>query len=437
MLIEGTGDGMHGTDAEGDYVIRDESIDELCDALFHPNVGRVSNLPYRVGWVSPTNAPAIDMPAPAPSARAVAITPHAARTRHAPVSRRQAAPAPAKPRPRNRLGIVWLAACLLFAGWLGFGTAKRDATPRNAVDLGPHVVAASASVLPAEAPRTKNIEDIRVGERVVAGNPTDELDLSLGLDEPDAATWRKLVLRARKADGSWSDIELLRPVWWLEQETRRVAGRVWITVPECGIDANAELLDVRPCPAIAKGNGRVVTGTFAHASAAVVDIYVVGPNEPISTTANHRFWCENRHAFVPAVELCEGDLLRSLDGTQRVRALDIRTGRERVYNLEVQFEHVYRVLHEGILVHNAGPCGPLGNTGSGSATPGQILNAAEAWLGPDYVEVAPGVFQSISNPGNQFRMAPPDLGAPTPHVHFESIPPGGGPALENGHVNIN
>ena len=374
MLIEGTGDGMHGTDAEGDYVIRDESIDELCDALFHPNVGRVSNLPYPVGWVSPTNTPAIDMPAPSPSARAVAITPHAARTQHAPVSRRQAAPAPTKPRSRNRLGVVWLAACFLFAGWLGLGTVAPDAT-RNAAEHELQQVAGVASVVPADAPRTKNIEDIRVGDRVVAGNPTEELDLSLGLDEPDTSGWRKLVLRAPKTDGSWSDIELLRPTWWLERETRRVAGRVWITVPECGIDADAELLDVQPCAAIARGNGRVVTGTFAHCSAEVIDLRVEGLDEPIGTTANHRFWCENRNAFVPAGELRVGDELRSLGAATRVVAVGARSHAERVYNLEVQFEHVYQVSPQGVLVHNAGACNPGG--GGAPLTTAQKITLAQ------------------------------------------------------------
>ncbi|HVC96161.1 MAG TPA: RHS repeat-associated core domain-containing protein, partial [Pirellulales bacterium] len=447
MLNEGTGDGMHGTDAEGDYVIRDESIDELCDALFHPNVGRVSNLPYRVGWAPPTNAPAIDMPAPSPSVRAEAITPHAARTRHAPVSRRQAAPAPAKPRARNRLGIVWLAACLLFAGWLGFGTAKRDATPRNAVDLGPHVVAVSASVLPAEAPRTKNIEDIRVGDRVLAGNPTDELDLSLGLDEPDAATWRKLVLRAPKADGTWSDIELLRPVWWLEQETRRVAGRVWITVPECDIDANAELLDVQPCPAIAKGSGRVVTGTFARSSANVIDLRVAGLDDPIGTTANHRFWCENRNSFVPAAELQVGDELWSLGAATRVLAVGARSRAERVFNLEVQFEHVYQVSPQGVLVHNAGPCGAPAGSG------GQFTGTAKPWTNgatPNsvYTQLNPKTGNAVQNAIYDANGAvighvdfkPHGVGAPSGHGH--AFPPGqpglghgpGAPHIPNGQL---
>jgi len=37
-------------------VISDETIDELCEALFHANVGQVSNLPYRVGSPAQTNA---------------------------------------------------------------------------------------------------------------------------------------------------------------------------------------------------------------------------------------------------------------------------------------------------------------------------------------------------------------------------------------------
>jgi len=362
MLREGTGDRLQGTDAEGTYMAPDQTIDELCDALFHADVGQVSNLPYPVEW-APHSSSVGWSPSAKPLSRvlskdAVAIAPGPVRKQFAPVSRRQPTPFRSRPVPRsrNRLGIVWLAASVLFAGWLGFGTIGHDSAPPKPAAPGPQLVAAAASALPAAAPRTKNIEDIRVGDRVVAGNPTDELDLSLGSDEPDAANWRKLVLRAPKADGSWSDIELLRPTWWIEQETRRVAGRVWISVPDCGIDADAELLDVQPCPPIANGSGRVVTGRFAHSSAEVIDLHVEGLDAPIGTTANHRFWCENRHAFVPAAELQVGDELWSLRAAADVLAVNARARSERVYNLEIQFEHVYRVTRDGLLVHNAGLC---------------------------------------------------------------------------------
>ncbi|HEV3024271.1 MAG TPA: polymorphic toxin-type HINT domain-containing protein, partial [Pirellulales bacterium] len=262
---------------------------------------------------------------------------------------------------RSRLGVAWLAVCLLFAAWLGFRDRSQP-QPRTAKSAAARVAAVSgAAALPIDAAetantrrlRTKSIEDIRVGERVEAGNPTDELDLSLGMEEPDPLTWRKLVLRAPKADGSSSDIELLRPLWWLEAQGAEVGGHTWITVPECGIDSNAELLYVQPCPPIARGRGRVVTGTFAHASAAVLDLSVEGLDEPIGTTANHRFWCEDRQSFVRAVELRVGDELRSLEGSRRVLTVAPRREAERVCNLEVQCEHVYYVGAEGVLVHNA------------------------------------------------------------------------------------
>jgi hypothetical protein len=126
-----------------------------------------------------------------------------------------------------------------------------------------------------------------------------------------------------------------------------------IAVPECGIDVRAEILAIEPCPPIPPGPGRVVTGTFKHQSAAVVDVHVTGLAAPIGTTANHPFWSEDRQAFVRADELLPGDRLRTLSGTSKVLAVVTRAASAPVYNLEVQYAHVYHVDTSGVLVHNA------------------------------------------------------------------------------------
>ena len=87
-----------------------------------------------------------------------------------------------------------------------------------------------------------------------------------------------------------------------------------IAVPECGIDGRAEILAIEPCPPISSGPGHVVTGTFRHQSAAVVDVHVSGLAAPIGTTANHPFWSEDRQTFVRADALLPGERLRTLTG---------------------------------------------------------------------------------------------------------------------------
>ena len=89
------------------------------------------------------------------------------------------------------------------------------------------------------------IEQVRVGQRVESDNPTNEFDHTLG-DDIDPAGWRELQLRASKRDGSWADIVLLRPLWWLDKHQARAGGTLAISVPECGIDGNAEVEAIGP-----------------------------------------------------------------------------------------------------------------------------------------------------------------------------------------------
>jgi RHS repeat-associated protein len=83
----------------------------------------------------------------------------------------------------------------------------------------------------------------------------------------------------------------------------------------------------------------------------------------------------------------------------------------------------------------------LGAAGFGNLTAGvlgddAILRSAEEWLGPGYREIAPGVYRSADG-ARQFRMVDSsDLGASSPHVHFEAIGPDGREILENGHVYL-
>jgi RHS repeat-associated protein len=204
---------------------------------------------------------------------------------------------------------------------------------------------------------TKPIEQVRLGNRVLAKSPTGEEDLEFGANV-DPPTWREIQLRAAKNDGSVSYIGLLRPCWWLEEQHARVGGTVEMSVPECGIQGRAEVLAITPCPDIERGLGRTVTGVFCHASAHVVHLYVEGQTAPIGTTATHRFWSAKQKAFVRADDLSPGEPLLGLEGQPAVVRLD-SSPPQLVYNLEVQGSHVYHISSSGILVHNAAANPPL------------------------------------------------------------------------------
>jgi Bacterial EndoU nuclease/Pretoxin HINT domain len=240
---------------------------------------------------------------------------------------------------------------------------QADASPTS--DAG----RANISVSARHTLTAQKIDQLHVGQRVWVERPETTRDESIG-DDVDPATWRKLVLRSQKRDGSIADIELLRPETWLVDNEAAVGGQVYVKVPECGIDSWAEVLDIQPCPQIQSGPGRVVTGTFHHSAHNVVDVFVQGQDKPIGATGNHPFWSQDRQDFVRADQLREGERLRTLEGLAQVVAVIPRAGPEPVFNLEVQVDHVYHVASSGILVHNGTPCPlPPGNQFVDLSTP--------------------------------------------------------------------
>jgi hypothetical protein len=255
---------------------------------------------------------------------------------------------------RNRLAVVCLLAGVVAA-------AGVLALPHRA----------GGRALPAAAPSTRPIETLHVGDRVAAHNPEVGAEARRSPD-PDPATWRRLTLRVDRPGVCRFDVELLRPLAWLEAAGARVGGTVRLRLPEMGLDDPAAVLAVGPCPAIGPGPGRVVTGTFAHeAEGNLLDVYVDGLAAPIGCTAGHPFWSEDRQAFVQAGDLRAGERLRTeRAGVRPVTAVETRPGRTVVYNLEVDAEHAYFVSPLGVLVHNASP--PRDVPGEKTLTPEEV-----------------------------------------------------------------
>jgi hypothetical protein len=165
-----------------------------------------------------------------------------------------------------------------------------------------------------------------------------------------------------------------------------VGATVEMDLPELGAVGPALVVDLKPCPAIPAGPGQVITATFKHASADVVDLVLsdypvnspgtpddvafssspsaISPStsaanpstpETIGVTGNHPFWSLDRLEFVQVGELAIGERLQTLSGdTKWVQQKLPRPGPEPVYNLEVHAEHVYYVGTDGVLAHNAG-----------------------------------------------------------------------------------
>jgi hypothetical protein len=276
---------------------------------------------------------------------------------------------------KHRGSLVWLIA------WLSLGSAVWLASPRSAQN---HAKANATSLsaisdkkpsqedrLSSSGKRLKSIERVEVGQRVATGISQEIRDLAIGdplavpqwdrLDhEIDSQTWRKLTLVMHTPQGDRFDITLLRPIGWLESCNAQVGSSIHLVVSEQGLDGLADVLGIEPCPSISSGVGRVVTGTFTHVRGGILRIRLAGLAEPLGVTSNHSIYSADRLDFVPAGELRVGETLRNLDGDVRIESIEQLGSEERVYNLEIHGEHVFRVASSGLLVHNSsGAEGPV------------------------------------------------------------------------------
>ncbi len=200
------------------------------------------------------------------------------------------------------------------------------------------------------------IESLRVGRRAL----TEESKNGAALpgDDPteiDQATWRLLRLRTAKPAGSDNlvDVELLRPLAWIEQTQATVGSQIHFELAELGIDGPACVLAIEPCPEIESGRGRVITGTFTTAKCQVMQLGVSGEEKPLEPTPPHRFYSLDRGDYIAADKLAIGERLVTRAGkVATVESIGMKPGLHRVYNLEVEREHHFYVGESGVLVHN-------------------------------------------------------------------------------------
>jgi hypothetical protein len=200
----------------------------------------------------------------------------------------------------------------------------------------------------------RNIEDIRIGYRTSGRNPESVSQPQIKLDVEEMETnWRFLRLQMTKIDGSVADIELLRPIWWIETREAIAGNTIYLDLAELGAEGEAQVLSVEPSPKIQRSPGNVVTGTFRHQASNLIDLYVEGLDKPIGCTANHPFWSVDRNTFVNAADLYSDEKVALRNSkTASVIKFVPRQGIYTVYNLEAYGEHVYEVTSCGILVHN-------------------------------------------------------------------------------------
>jgi hypothetical protein len=271
-----------------------------------------------------------------------------------PSKRRTEVPEPRKGNPVSNGGVPFarygcIALIVAVGLYRGLDWYRGDASQPSIVAPRPAALAPRAKPIPA---RAKPIRDIQLGERVAGVNPLRE---DADFEEPDPSTWKAVRLEMTKPSGRLLQIELLRPIAWFEENQATVGATIEVELEEMGAVGPATITEIGPCPAIAPGNGAIVTGKFVHEAdeqSSLMRLKLAGQSETIGVTANHLYWSEDRTAFVPAGELRGGVAVNISGGTAYVASVEPDPGvKGYLYNLETT-EHVYRVGSLGTLVHN-------------------------------------------------------------------------------------
>jgi len=217
-----------------------------------------------------------------------------------------------------------------------------------------HTEHGSSTAATTTATRCLAIAKVPIGARVVAENPrSEEFDDSFA--EPVQSEWARVSFLIVRNDLSVVEAEFIRPRAWIEGLGLVKGARIDLAVPELGIDGLAEVTAIRPCPPIAEGEGRVVTGKFVTRDVANVVRITLASGTEIRATDVHPVWSVDREDWVPAGKLEPGEQVDTLAGPVAVESVEPLDRHPAVYNLEVHGEHVYRIAVDGVLVHNAGP----------------------------------------------------------------------------------
>jgi hypothetical protein len=222
---------------------------------------------------------------------------------------------------------------------------------------------------------------VQLGDRVPAG------DSSAAGVEPEIAPteWREFVLELGTSPHQQSGgqqgvrsgtLSLLRPLTWLEQNRLTMPsghygakGEVWVSlvIPEWGLEGAARVLEIKPCPEIRPGPGRLVLmKSTTRYSGEMATITLTGSCDAITGTAGHPIFSIDRAAYVDLGDLMPGERVRTADGWATVEAMSRWRGQQEVYNLEVDGEHRFFVGRAKVESHNSAPCSPnRGNGGRG------------------------------------------------------------------------
>ena len=221
---------------------------------------------------------------------------------------------------------------------------------------------------------TTAIENVALGARVPDQNPRPE-DYDFSLRDVDQDTWRQVDVRLRRKDGAVVEMQLLRPVEWVESLDLGVGSEFKLILSEFEVDGNAIVTAIGPCCEIADGEGSIVTGRFVTRQVGNLVEVTLENGTTFTGTTTHPVWIPAKHDWVELGDLQEGEQLETLVGP--MAAIAVRRPRQilDVFNIEVHGHHVYRITDDGVLVHNNSSVGAdlakirrIGQQGEASST---------------------------------------------------------------------